>query len=73
MPVMAATRAERFSARAICPTPRPRTIDTARAAPLASTTPAEAASRTGSGSITCVPTYQAPAAMARYTPRMSQP
>ena len=67
MPVMAATRELRCSARARWPvTPAlRRTIDTASATPVASTTPAEARSRTASGSMTWVPTHHAPAAMSR--------
>ena len=67
IPVMAATRSLRFSASATWPdTPAlRRTIETARATPVATTTPAEARSRTSRGWITWVPTYQAPAAISR--------
>ncbi len=58
MPVMAATRSLRCSASATCPdTPAlRRMIDTARATPVATTTPADARSRTSRGWMTWVPT-----------------
>ena len=57
MPVMAATRAVRASASATCPdTPAlRRMIDEASATPVATVTPTDARSRTGSGSSTKIP------------------
>ena len=74
MPVMAATRAVRRSCSARCPdTPAPRrSQDTTSATRVASTTPAAAASRTGT-TPKARPQASAPAAITRYTPRMSQP
>ena len=74
MPVMTATRALRRSCSACCPlTPAPlRATDTPRAPRAATTTPSEAASRTGTVS-SSTPQAKAPAAIAANTPRRSQP